>query len=676
MHGSSETGLRTLMDHAAAMKNVKNSDPSVKMHAPGLPKLNENCSRFVLDVIQKKLPQWRQEAKTPPDSTIAKEKPDDEHIREFPSTICFRGYIEHTEHRAINLLQLVTIFDFVASNCYKWRQMSKHSPLMGQPLCVKTFNLYDMNSWVILPLTEKGGPPRPAGETWATRETCSKLCADCAMVELLADGEQVPFVFVSHWWGEAVIDFLACISYHMYLHNLKEEVAYWICAYANRQFSLGEDVTLDPKESSFYSAMKLSRRVLLILDSESKVNPQSPATPFTRIWCAFEESIAIKHLKLPLDIACSPESPGAHPTVLVDGLAKADELAEGEHLGLTPFMKKTEREKDFPFEVIKKAVLAKLENASASQPADRIHILNSLAGRDDLEATPPEHHERFDEVNIRLHSVFAQAALAQAALPGRSPEDLNMLASALKEDRWCEVLKLRFSSSSDVLAEALARSFPPNLKELDLDFSEFHQSQKLAKMRKDSAEAQRHLNMQDMRGLGKKGDIKGISGSFFAARVDEDRTDRKATQTLQAMLRVQEQERHAMHTLTDVGFLQMCRAMPSSVIRLAIDCRYCADVSESSLARLGECLPRDLQVLKMCLGDATSTRCDPRAFYHGLSAFSQKMPASVSSLTITIGNLNFESRDHLQQYLQPSPMPSAPATAPDSSTAKGCCSIM
>ena len=52
-----------------------------------------------------------------------------------------------------------------------------------------------------------------------------------------------------------------------------------------------------------YSARYIGCATFLILDDKNDVTSDGPATPFTRIWCAFEESININDLHLPLDIA-------------------------------------------------------------------------------------------------------------------------------------------------------------------------------------------------------------------------------------------------------------------------------------------------------------------------------------------------------------------------------------
>ncbi|CAE8635508.1 unnamed protein product, partial [Polarella glacialis] len=44
-----------------------------------------------------------------------------------------------------------------------------------------------------------------------------------------------PRWFCSHWWGEAVLDFICCCEKHAQVRLLGNDSAYWVCAYANRQ---------------------------------------------------------------------------------------------------------------------------------------------------------------------------------------------------------------------------------------------------------------------------------------------------------------------------------------------------------------------------------------------------------------------------------------------------------
>ena len=74
----------------------------------------------------------------------------------------------------------------------------------------KTLNLYGANEYFIMPASK----PR-----------------QCAYVELVAVGAQKPRWFCSHWWGEPVLDFVACVKTHAMDHGYDDAAAYWVCAY-------------------------------------------------------------------------------------------------------------------------------------------------------------------------------------------------------------------------------------------------------------------------------------------------------------------------------------------------------------------------------------------------------------------------------------------------------------
>ena len=75
--------------------------------------------------------------------------------------------------------------------------------------------------------------------------------------------------------------FLRCLERHAADHELGDDAAYWVCAYANNQHELGADVdNPDPSQSAFARAIELANmRVLSVLDEEG--------VTYTRIWwCA------------------------------------------------------------------------------------------------------------------------------------------------------------------------------------------------------------------------------------------------------------------------------------------------------------------------------------------------------------------------------------------------------
>ncbi|CAL1171466.1 unnamed protein product [Cladocopium goreaui] len=160
--------------------------------------------------------------------------------------------VPQTECRGINLKQLSQLVDFIRDHAHLWVETYSGSPNFEQPLELQTFNLYHTSHWVIKPAT---------------------LRYRCSFVELVAkDAEtQFPCWFVSHAWQEAVCRFVACLRQHAELRNAVG-LAYWVCAYANNQHKLQDEISANPRGTSFYKAMKLAVGVVLILDRD--------ATPF------------------------------------------------------------------------------------------------------------------------------------------------------------------------------------------------------------------------------------------------------------------------------------------------------------------------------------------------------------------------------------------------------------
>ncbi|CAL1149806.1 unnamed protein product, partial [Cladocopium goreaui] len=89
----------------------------------------------------------------------------------------------------------------------------------------------------------------------------------CSMVEIMAIQVQRPHWFVSHAWIEPVCKFLACLAQHALVRELSSSTFYWVCAYANNQHCVEEDIKSNPRSTSFYRAMQMSEGVLLVLDS-------------------------------------------------------------------------------------------------------------------------------------------------------------------------------------------------------------------------------------------------------------------------------------------------------------------------------------------------------------------------------------------------------------------------
>lgn len=114
--------------------------------------------------------------------------------------------VEDVALRALSLEELRGIRAIIMSNCVKkdWRSSYDNHKLLPEEV-----NLYDLNQNLILPLTKQ---------------------RNCSFKELFTSGEAKPTYYVSHWWGESVLDFIRCCEYHAERHELSPDAAtYWVC---------------------------------------------------------------------------------------------------------------------------------------------------------------------------------------------------------------------------------------------------------------------------------------------------------------------------------------------------------------------------------------------------------------------------------------------------------------
>ena len=221
-------------------------------------------------------------------------------------------------------------------------------------------------------------------------------------MELLASEatKQKPSWFVSHAWKEPVWSFVNVLQRHKTVRQLN--TYYWVCAYANNQHCVGEEIPENPRKSSFYLALKSCDGIILVLDTN--------ASAFGRIWCCFEESIAIEEQQMsdqtPLLLDVGATAFG-QTHLITDGLA-------GQEIDMVPVLawhSKTQREASFPTEILRHGLFVNICNASATRQEDKSRILGSIAlPRQDTALLSFVESERYQEVNQGLASHFALAS--------------------------------------------------------------------------------------------------------------------------------------------------------------------------------------------------------------------------------------------------------------------------
>ena len=196
--------------------------------------------------------------------------------------------------------------------------------------------------------------------------------------------------------------------------------------------------------------MQLARGTVSVVDKGGQI--------YQRIWCGYEAYITLMESKPGYcwDVYTAGCFGGVAAGV-TDGLAETDDGQVG---------RKKRREEPFPLALARQSLGITVETSSASVEDDRKHILNSMVGADDLDATPPQSDVRYDELNGLIRAKFAAATLRKAFTENAAGDFLRTLAGGS-----LGVLHLNLEDCDgfgDEEARQLAASMPTGVKECDL----------------------------------------------------------------------------------------------------------------------------------------------------------------------------------------------------------------
>lgn len=345
------------------------------------------------------------------------------------------------EYRGITLTQLRAVAANIQRRCRTEKWTNRYT---GATLRPETVTLYDAVHYIIKPFTED-------------RKESFVSCLPSTA------GPQPPKFFASHWWGEPVLDFIKCIEQLVrdFARNhgedgddrrgagLTPDTPIWVCAYANNQWRLDDDITANPKQSGFTRAVRVAEgRTVTILDKGGVV--------FTRIWCAFELFLTL------VDVEDEEEVTGramegiwavytAHPHTNTIYNEERDSL--GIITGGAPadfgFPNNTaQREAEFPFHLIKQALNIQVETADATEHSDKVHILNSIRGHDDsIDDPPPPRHKKYRVVNHAVTAAFVSTIPSLQAASTESDEVWCAFLLALSKGR--KELRMEFRFQED-----------------------------------------------------------------------------------------------------------------------------------------------------------------------------------------------------------------------------------
>ena len=390
--------------------------------------------------------------------------------------------IPKVEERAISLRQLKALMAHVQRRCEKegWLGKRFQGGMHYEQLTPEGVNLYDAATHVILPATYHHRLP-------GSRNTQPSYVEMVAKQHCLS---QRPDYFASHFWGEPVQDFINCVAQHTRDREYGggkcddhqrpgadgDDALIWVCAYANRQWSLSSALTDDPKQTSFHRAISISKGTLAIVDSG--------ALYFTRIWCDYEIHTSLtmdeegRASRYTYDVyTAAPNDDAPITTVdgaptrrskplavgLVDGLCPADESYGGMHTALA----KSLREQPFPASLQLRGMTARLQMGDASVEEDKKHILNSIARRPLNDAYVKE-NPYYEEVNDVLHGNVAAGSIRLAIVEGGRMLDVTLEALRRSSVKRVGVFLQDCDQATSSVLERVFEALPATLLELSV----------------------------------------------------------------------------------------------------------------------------------------------------------------------------------------------------------------
>jgi len=215
---------------------------------------------------------------------------------------------------------------------------------------------------------------------------------------------------------------------------------YWVCAYANNQWNLGEEISDELQNTSFFRAMRLAKGTVSVIDELG--------ISWGRIWCVFELWQSLSHaegrtydmytaLSAPMMCKCldldtmDDEEKEIHAVGITDGLIAAEPLPEY----------KSKREKVFPMELLDIGIGFSCLDGKASVPDDERRIKDEIG----TEST---------NLDNLVHGVVATSGLQQALKRGLR---IDHYLEALRRGR-VRTLKLDLTKNSEIDTEAMCKT--------------------------------------------------------------------------------------------------------------------------------------------------------------------------------------------------------------------------
>ncbi|CAE7520980.1 fbxl7 [Symbiodinium sp. CCMP2592] len=247
---------------------------------------------------------------------------------------------------------------------------------------------------------------------------------------------------------------------------------------------------------------------------------------------------------------------------------------------------KAHREAAFPISLILQALtVISVKNASASQPIDKVRILNTICKKTSLDSDPPDSSPHYDEVDSGLRAIFALSALPICAKRGLR-EELGSIAEVLRKDtREREALNLNLTDMAelrDELLGSLAPTFPPKLQDLTLHLT------RCVKISDAGIQALCKCMPKALRRM---------YVAFFGCANLTDDGMKAIGEALPTSLRHLRLSFGECRQVTDAGVKHLASRLPKKLVDLNLNFEGCELLGEEAAASLGRKLPTTLQAL-------------------------------------------------------------------------------
>jgi len=137
------------------------------------------------------------------------------------------------------------------------------------------------------------------------------------------------------------------------------------------------------------------------------------------------------------------------------------------------------REREFPRDRIMNGIGTTIQTANASKEHDKRHILNYISGNvNDLDAEPPEEHEKYEELNDAVRGAFASTYVVLQSACGGGDEwqrILKAMSKSIKKDTmWFDVRGGHgWNDLSAERAVEMISHLPPSIERLEIDSAPF-----------------------------------------------------------------------------------------------------------------------------------------------------------------------------------------------------------